>query len=80
MAIDLETLKSLLNNPLNLLAIVGISYILNEVRSISHIKDKVTKYEYEITNIRKEVEELKKTLERLDNEHRDYTRKGGRHH
>lgn len=80
---DIETLKmllnTLLNNPLNLLAIVGLSYIIKEVRSISNLKDRVTESENNIKLLNKEVEELKRKLERLDNEHREYTRRGGKH-
>lgn len=77
----LETLLPTGATPLEitLMAIVGY-FVVKELNIFYNMKNKVNKYDSDISIMRRDVDELKKQLEKLDDEHRSYTRKGGKHH
>ncbi|MCX9012667.1 MAG: hypothetical protein OIN66_16300 [Candidatus Methanoperedens sp.] len=65
------------------LALIGIVayFIVREFNAFNDMKSKVHKYDSDIVILKRDIDELKKQLERLDNEHRSYTaRKGGKHY
>lgn len=79
---DLDILKTLTEtgNPLiNLIAIIGFSLIIYEINLILKAKEKVNSHDIEIHHLKETIKEMKEQLYRLDNEHREHTRKKGGH-
>lgn len=65
---------------LALIAIIAY-FTVREFNAFNDMKNKVHKYDSDIIILQRDIDELKKQLERLDNEHRSYTtRKGGKHY
>lgn len=63
------------------LAIIVIYFIVREFNAFNDMKSKVHKYDSDIIILKKDVEDLKKELEKLNDESRSYSpRKGGKHY
>ncbi len=76
----LKLLEGATSLDLALIGIVGY-FIVREFNAFNDMKSKVNKYDTDIIVLKRDVDELKKQLEKLDDEHRSYTaRKGGKHY
>lgn len=81
MGFSIETVLDLLDKPIYLFVILGLTYIRNlfkKIEKIEGITEKINKYEIEINHLKEDMKELKNKHERLDDEHRSCTRQGGR--
>ncbi|VVB94164.1 Uncharacterised protein [uncultured archaeon] len=67
--------------PLDYILVIMLGYFLiKELNAFNQMKNKVHKYESDIIILKRDINELKKQLEKLGDEHRSYTtRKGGKH-
>ena len=82
MGFDIETITLLLDKPSYIFVILGMYYVIRtfkKTEKIDDISEKVNKYEIQIEYLKKDMTDLKNKHERLDNEHRNCTKPGGKH-